>query len=191
MRIFFFALYLIFCLGCKEQLKEKSSKLKLSFFDSIENKNVNTLDSLQLLHLNDSAKWILYSTQCNDSVITGMNRVRIKVNKIPLHSLPCKLSYIAIDGDVLTLIYRFLLNDSTSAEQLSNDKLLDTGIEFRISTSKFIGYPVDIGLIKNDTLKNPYSPLLENDKIEFINSNKDKLNSWFLSEAKRRNIVKY
>lgn len=189
MRINFFILLLVLA-SCREGQLKKEEKIKIGYFDSVQQQNVQLLDSLNLLKFNDTAKWMMYAIQCDDSSNFGRTREKIPLAKIPLGFLNLNLSYVRVEGDTLSLLYSFLVDDSIRVELSTAQKPIINGIMFNIKADTAIGYIIGEAILSqwgnpHDRYENSLQPKV----IAFIKANKDKLNPWFRKEAKRRKII--
>lgn len=190
MRIDIFILLLFILVSCNEQKPTKTERVKIDYFDSIQQYNIQLLDSLNLTKFNDTAKWLMYTIQCNDSSSFGRTRERKILAKIPLAFLKLNLSYMRTEGDTLSLLYNFLVDDSIRVEQTTAKKSIVDGIMFNTKADTLIGYVIGEAIFSQTG--NPHSRYenpLQPEVIVFIKNNKDKLNPWFREEAKRRKII--
>lgn len=181
---------IIFICTCKENAENSVKAEKKTYFDSIENKNMELLNSYNLLQLNDTAKWLLYAIHCDDSCTEGRGRFKQSLVKTPLSFFKMKLNYVAKKSDTLSLLYNFLYDDSLYIERINSDKGITNGIMFDVKNNKIIGYIIGEAIFSQ--AGNPdsrYVNPLQSEVIAFIKRNKDKLNPWFREEAKRRKII--
>ncbi len=182
---------LFFVTSCTDgQHTNHQMKAKTNFFDSIQQIQLSFLDSMDLLQLNDTSKWILYSIQCDDSSKSGRIRDRKELSKIPLGFMKLNLNYVAKQNDTLSLLYNFLYDDSTIVEESTSNRPIIDGMQFNTKNKKIIGFIIGHAILNQkgkpaSRYENPLQP----EVISFIKSNKDKLNPWFREEAKRRKII--
>lgn len=190
MRISTYILLLFILVSCNEKKTAKAEKVRVNYFDSIQQHNIQLLDSLNLTKFNDTAKWLMYAIQCDDSSSFGRTRERKPLTKIPLAFLKLNLSYMRTEGDTLSLLYDFLVDDSIKVEQSTAMKPIINGIMLNTKADTLIGYIMgDAILSKTDNPHSRYENALQPEVIAFMKSNKDKLNPWFREEAKRRKII--
>ena len=174
----------------KGQLTKQQKTEKAIFFDSIQQQELRVLDSLNLLQFNDTAKWFLYTIQCDDSSKSGRVRDKKALPQIPLGFMKLNLNYVAKQNDTLSLLYNFLYDDSTIIEKATSDKPIMEGVQFDIKKNKVIGFIVGHATFyQSGNPASRYENPLQPDVITFIKTNKDKLNPWFREEAKRRKII--
>ncbi len=182
------SLILVLLNSCNEQPHPQNIAVR-NYFDSIEQQNIRFLDSLRLSQFNDSAKWILYTIHYNDSSKYGKTRNRIVLDKIPLVFLRISLTYIEKKGDTLSLLYKFVYNDSTVVEQTTAQRPITDGVEFDTKNQKIIGYIKGEAIILEKESGGIYKYPLQAEVINFMKNNRDRLNPWFSQEARRRKII--
>lgn len=174
------AILLLMLIACQNS-KRSNMVQKMNYYDSIENKNLKLLDSLNLKQYNDSAKWILYTFHCDDT--TKQNN-----EYLPLSALPVKLVYMHKTNDTLDLLYSFMKDDSTPISKYSEENITD-GVQFRISDKKLLGLIHGEGVVWQKGPLSRYENPLQPEVMAYIKNNRDKLNSWFREEAKRRRVL--
>lgn len=190
MKINLFISLLFVLSSCSEGQLKETENIRVNYFDSIQQRNLQSLVSSNLSRFNDTAKWLIYSIQCNDSSIYGRTRERKPLAKIPLGFLKLNLSYIRLEGDTLSLLYEFLFDDSIRVEQSTAQKPVVNGIMFNTKTGTVIGYIVGETIFsQTGNQYNGYENSLQPEVIVFIKNNRDKLNPWFRAEAIRRKII--
>jgi hypothetical protein len=81
-------------------------------------------------------------------------------------------------------------NDSTPINKYSGEKSISDGVQVRISDEKILGLIRGEGVVWEKGPRSRYENPLQPEVIAYIKTNKDKLNSWFREEAKRRGIIK-
>lgn len=177
--------------GCTEgQYAKQQVTEKVSFFDSVQQRQLALLDSLHLLQFNDTSKWFLYAIQCDDSSKFGRVRDNKELPRIPLGFMKLNLSYVAKQNDTLSLLYNFLYNDSTVVQKSTSDKPIIEGVQFNTKSNKIIGFVVGhTTFYQRGTPESRYENPLQPKVVVFIKDNKNKLNPWFREEARRRKII--
>jgi hypothetical protein len=177
----------LFCC-CNNQ--DTNSTRGLSYFERIEQRNERMLDSLGLLQLNDTAKWMTYTMQGLDSATFGRNRDRVRLSKVPLCFLNLRLLYLDNKNDTLYLLYTFFYSDTVSVEQVSSGTPIMDGIVFDVKKREPIGYMYGEGITwRSDFGDSCFACILKPDIINFMRNNRHQLNPWFREEAKRRKVI--
>ena len=190
MRTVLLFLCIVFFWTCNENPTGSYATHKQTYFDSLENKNIELLNSYNLSQLNDTAKWLLYTIHCDDSCTEGRAKYEQFIEKNALSFLKLNLNYVAKKGDTLSLLYSFLYRDSITIEKISRNKGITNGILFNVRDKKIIGYVIGEATYSESGNPNSrYENSLQPEVIAFIKSNMDKLNPWFRKEAKRRKIL--
>lgn len=181
-------LFLVICLFCAcTQKKHAIIKPKMNYYDSIEIALIDSVKKRDLLIWNDSIKWNLYCIYGNDSASWGSKNKNLP--NTPLAFLQLRLSYFSQKGnDTASFYYQFIYNDSIPVESYDKDrKPIASEVLVKISTNQIIGYGVDFlySMDIDERCKHP----LRTEIIDFIKSNKDKLNPWFKRQAIQKGIL--
>ena len=136
------------------------------------------------MNYDDSARWLLYTIHCDDTIIPKNSRY------IPVSSLNLKLDFLSKETDTLSLLYSFMENDSTAINrELKSGKYITNGIQFKISENRIIGYIRGEGLLRTKDVHSRFYYSLQPEVVDFIKNNKEKLNPRFREQAKQRKII--
>ena len=180
-------LVVVFIICACNEKRASVPNIKMSYYDSTDNSITNLLKGRNLLSLSDSIKWNLYCIYCSDSTSWGLRNKNLP--HIPIGFLKLRLlSFTQNDNDTAFFYYRFIYKDSIAVESYDEDrKPIASEVMIKLSTKETMGYGVDFyySMGKNDRYKHP----LQNDIINFIKGNSDKLDDWFRQRAFERRIL--
>jgi len=138
----------------------------------------------------DETRWAMYCIHCLDTC-KFLKKVNIKENQLfgTLDLRFEKITYLNDTTELSFCFYRDTLRcDVNSISSLAG---LTSGAAFKGTKDSIIYYlsRSTIYRIMGRGAKNRYAIPLQPEVIAYIKSNKDKLNSWFREEAKRRKII--
>jgi hypothetical protein len=188
--LYFVTLALIISCGIKnEKVQEKSNEQNAKI---IEKGYPKTITDLGIESWYDKSKWALYCMYCDDTVKFEPN-TKIK-ELVTFASLDLRLDGVKQFNDTTELRFYFYYNDTLKCDyKIFKNLLIATGTGFIKGSDSIRYYTAEgYGLTKfwehgdQSPIGNPLQP----EVINFINNNKDKLNSWFRNEAIRRGVLK-
>jgi len=184
-----YLLLVISFLSCQTRETNKNVS-RLSYFDSIQERNITFLDTTHLLRYNDSAKWRLYTIFCDDSCSFGTVHFNKKYfEKTPMSFLDLKLTYIDKANDTLSLLYDIFYKDSINVSKKLTNKYISDGVIYDAKSDTLIGYVAGEGIMKvrgtNSRFINPLEPSV----VNFLKENQAKLNPWLYQEANKRRVI--
>ncbi len=154
----------------------------MNYYDSIENRNLKLLDSLNFTRFNDSAKWRLYTLHCDDTTLQDKKY-------LSLSSLNLKLVYVRKVNDTLDLLYQFMKDDSIPIGRYPGQKYISDGVQFKTSENAIIGFLRGEGTVWEKGQDSRYEYPLQPEVIAYIKNNENNLNPWFKMEAKKKGIL--
>lgn len=184
MKHYFFIAILIVVVNCNSsQHEEKATGNK--------DKEIATyplqVENAGIKELYDSAKWYLYTWNCDELYKPKSNSSLSK----PFGELELRFDNLVIRNDTLILVFNFIDKEQSILPSMMKDyKQLVTGVGYDTRTKKKI-----FMLSSNVTITNKGNPQsryenpLQPEVKAYIKKNRDKLNSWFREEAKRRKII--
>ena len=181
---------LIAVIACTQKQKVVDHNTRAHNLDRLSMKvNYSKEDSIKFNSFYDESRWLMYCIHC-DSFPRWRSKY-LGLKKIPFSSLELKLIEIRHIGDTVEFHCQFYYNDSIpcNVNTISNCYDILDGIGFNKRTNKrayFIRGPASFN-VKDP--KSRYDKLLQPGLISYIRINKDKLNPWFYSEAKKRGII--
>lgn len=174
MRLFSFITLSLF-LACSSPKSEK---------DSAYSKQI---DSLQVRDLYDSARWYLYTWNCDALYKPKEDSLVSK----PLSEIDLKLNHLVVRHDTLILLFDFVDKGKVILAGMTRDnRQFVSGVGFNIGNRKKI-FMVDSNVYfsHKDDPESRYVNPLQPDVVGFIKRNSKRLNPWFRGEAERRAVI--
>jgi hypothetical protein len=145
------------------------------------------VDSLRINDLFDSAKWDVYTWNCDLIYKPKTDSTLCK----PLSELELTFENLTILHDTIILIFAFLDRGQSILPAMTQDNLQPvSGVGFNTSSKKklfMVSSNVYIS-VKGDPRSRFINPM-QPEVLSFIRKNKEKLNPWFKQEAIRRKII--
>jgi hypothetical protein len=178
----------MFIIRCTENNNNsESASNQINKFDAIELDQIDILKNLSLVMFNDTAKWLLYSIHYSDSLrLRDINRT-----KIPLGFLKLNLTTVKLERDTLNLLYTYLYKDSILAEDYDVDRPpTASGVQIDTKKGSVIGFIVGEGVFNQKGPGSKYENIYQEELLNFVKNNKEKLDPWFKNEAEQHGILK-
>jgi len=180
MKSYLLIILLLVGVGCHVKQKEKKTHI-------IESKYPQQVESAGIKALYDSAKWYLYTWNC-DKLYKPKSDSTINM---PLGEIELTFGDIFFRHDTVVLGFDFMDKGQPILTSMTRDGLsMVTGVGFDTTTKRKI-YMVASNVTfysKGDSTSRYENPL-QPEVISFIRNNKDRLSPWFREEAKRRGII--
>jgi hypothetical protein len=153
------------------------------------------IDSLNIRDLYDSARWLTYCINCDDTCFfhkqDHVKDTLVTFGELKIVNYDTKL----YNNDTIDISFKFLM-DTIRAYPSDANSRASLGAQYKISTKNLLTtieyttlkYRLLFGMpkIKKNRAFFPLQP----EVVKYINNNKDKLNPWFHDEAKRRGVIK-
>ncbi len=151
--------------------------------------NQKFFDSLGIFHLIEEIKWTIYCINIDDTCEWKPQYVNF--GKTYVSSLPLIPDDYSIQGDTVSLIFHYYVNDSIICDYnvVYNFNSIIDGVSINIKTKKQLGYLGSFGSFTVEGSRNRYVNPLQPEVIQFIKSNKNLLHPWLREEAKKRGIL--
>jgi hypothetical protein len=172
---------------------QKNENCSLDLDDSAqyskrENLVLNRLRSLNLLLLNDTAKWWLYNLYYDDTVPGNANS-----NK-PIYLSCLALKPVAFDfstdSSTVNIVYQFFLNDTTRLDGVSTKYgIISNGVSFNVRDRKFAGFMA--GHASHFYITSPsvkFDNISGSEQLTFLRRNRNCINCWYLDAIKKHGI---
>lgn len=144
------------------------------------------IDSLHIQDLFDSARWYIYTLQCDENYMPKSDTSK----SISFGELPLRFDNLFIKNDTVSLLFNFMDKEQIILPSMTRDyKQLATGVGFNFKAKKkiyIISSNTTITSKNNPTSRyeNPMQP----EVIKYIKDNWDKLNDCFRELAERKGI---
>jgi hypothetical protein len=143
------------------------------------------IDSLQLKDLFDSARWLVYTLQC-DKKYLPKNDTSISMT---FGELPLSFRNTMIKHDSLEIIFEFTDKGQTILPSITRDyKETTTGVGFNIKTKTKIYMIFNGGTVTYKGSGSRYVNPLQPEVVNYIKTNWDKLNNCFRKLAEEKGI---
>lgn len=183
---------LFFSISCNVISKRDDKGNKTDSIDSLL--QLPNVDSLEKTSVYQDAKWWLYCWHCDDSV------AQLFTLSEDL-SLPCFKTMGELDLSFDTLItsekyvsfyFNYSGTDSCPIENLIPKAIIQTGITIQISNDSVFSFADKSTQLLVWSGENPSSRLynpLQPEVINYIKTNRARINPWFRKEAIRRGVL--
>jgi len=149
----------------------------------------NVIDSLNLNNYYDSAKWYIYTINCDKLYLPKSDTSK----SFTFGQLPLKFEDYLLKGDTLELHFWFTQNGEIILPSMTRDfRQLFTGVGFNLRTKKKI-YMWSPSGFTSQTIggyHNRYENSLQPEVLDYIIKNKDRLDSSFKILAELKGIFK-
>lgn len=147
----------------------------------------SVVDSLRIKDLYDSARWLVYTLQCDQKYLPKKDSSR----SITFGELPLDFQYTGLKHDTLEIIFEFMDNGQIILSSMTRDnKKTSTGVGFDIKTRTKIYMIFDGGTVTYKGGTNRYVKPLQPEVESYIKFNWDKLNDCFRKLAEKKGIKK-
>ncbi|MBZ5856419.1 hypothetical protein [Flavihumibacter profundi] len=147
----------------------------------------SAVDSLRINDLYDSARWFIYTWHC-DQVYKAKEDT---LTNVTFGELPLRFTNLSIRHDTLELNFDFIDKGKAILSGMTRDfKQLSTGVGFNIKSKKKIYMLSPNGF--STTIKggpNRYETPLQPEILEYLESNKLKLDECFKELVKRKGML--
>ncbi len=173
---------LIFFCGCQNSAKSREFIKKNEYPD--------TISKLGIQKMYDNIKWNIYCIFCDKKIIFDL-----EISDTPsVASLDLRFKGLERRKDTFELYYSFYYKDTLECRNsnIREPGNLVSGAAFTKEKDSILYYTSTsiLGRFWQIGATSRYSNPLQPDVISFIQENKNKLHPWFLSEAKKRGVVK-
>jgi hypothetical protein len=177
---------LLFCFASC-QLKEKKNIDLVTYSESCKSCYPADIDSLHLQTLYDSARWVIFTWQCD---FPYRPKADTLVNKT-FGELLLSFDHLIMKGDTIEFRFKYIDSNKTIGSYAVRDFIeLVTGVGYTsVSHEKiYVSSPNGFNWHTDDPNSRYINPLQPN-VIDYIKRNKAKLNPWFREEAVRRKVI--
>jgi hypothetical protein len=187
-KVLFLSIFVL--IGCNQR-KDLKNIVVAKESDSAVGKYPFLIDSFGLQSLYDKAKWTLYCIYCDDTC-----RIKEQYSFVPdrtFGTLDLRFSEIRQHNDTIEMDFYFYINDTTRYDisKMENFKGFASGVGYKNGSDSILFYTSQTTMRyfwkKGETSR--YAKPLQPEVIDYIRSNKDKLNHWFREEAIRKGII--
>ncbi|WP_460561647.1 hypothetical protein [Ferruginibacter profundus] len=145
------------------------------------------VDSLQVQDLYDSAKWHLYTWNCDVPYKPKSDSLISK----PFGELELMFNNLVIKHDTLVLIFNFIDKDQAILPNMTRDNTqLVTGVGFNMKTKRKTELLFPGGSVSYQGGFNRYETALQPEVLKFIKEDWDKLDECFRNLAEKKGIRK-
>ena len=181
MRYYFLIIVLILfsCNSNQQNTKQKEIEIKkdeCSLYPSV-------VDSLQIKDLYDSAKWYVYTFQCDEKYFPQGDSTK----STTLGELPLGFRYAGIKHDTLEIIFNFMEHNQIILPSMIAGKL-STGVGFDLKTKSKIYMMFAGGKVSYKENSSRYINPLQPEVMDYIKINWDKLNNCFRGLAEQKGL---
>ncbi len=182
MRRYFIMFYLTL-IGCHSN---QSRTLKKPQLDDC-NVYPSTVDSLKVKDLYDSARWYVYTLQCDKKYLPKSDTSK----SVTFGELPLGFRDLISEHDTIIINLDFMDNNKPIISGMTRDyKQLSTGVGFDINTRKKIFMVFSGGIQSEKGSKTRYENPMQPEVVKYIRNNWDKLNECFRELAEQKGISK-
>jgi hypothetical protein len=195
MRNIKYLLLLLVFSACRNQNpKDENQISSIKEVNSKGNEYPRIVDSLKITDLYDSARWIIYCMNCDDTCLS-QNKNQLK-KVITVGETELVNGGIKLYNDTIDFTFKYYMDTSEVKLTEWGYNYAGKGVQYKLSKKRLlsvIGYTTAVYMhvygIQKDTNNRMFVPL-QPEVIKYINENKNKLNPWFYNEAKRRGVIK-
>lgn len=145
------------------------------------------VDSLQLKDLYDSARWYIYTIQCDGNYLPKSDTSK----SIPFGELPLAFDNLLIRHDTLNINFNFMDKGKPILNSMNrSNKSIVAGVGFNLKSKSKIYMSFDGGNMRSKGATTRYENPVQPEVLSYIKINWDKLNDCFRELAKRKGINK-
>jgi hypothetical protein len=183
-------------ISCKSPSSNEEKTTASLHKDNVQNEYPKLIDSMGIKDLYDSARWLTYCINCDDTCAfneeSHIKDTIVTFGELDLLDRGTKL----YSKDTIDITFKILMDTIEASFREKRPSSASNGVQYKISDKTLLSvieyhdlpYHGVYGIPRREN-ERMFAPL-QPEVIKYINVNKNKLNPWFYNEAKRRGVIK-